>query len=150
MPGLTAWEFLQASEPAELEVFPFLPDIYDVIRGEKSEAINFEGKAPKEIKKATDFIHRSYEEVRLSSLAGVLSELGMETVYSVTEDGRRCLVAMEDEEAILFSYIAVLPSQDVCLVKVEWDENMVLIPETGEVKDAEVYEKLLGNLDVLE
>ena len=148
-PWYDAWEFLAIELPEDLEVFPYLIRIYDVLRGFRSEKISFEGGGDEEnkmLKRSFDVLTRAFEETRLPALSAVLSQLEIETVISRAEDGSSRLAMLEEQEPVLFSYIDVLPDESICLLKVEWDGNEIFIPEAGGVKEPSVYEKLLDNL----
>ncbi len=149
--GFRGWEFVQADPPGDLEVFPFLIRIYDALRGINSETISSEGDENREVAdKAAGNLPRAIEDIRLTALSEILTELGLESAFSRDEEGRSALVVMEEEEPVLFSYIAVLPSEDISLLKVEWDGNEVMIPEKNVTGDPQAYERILGNLDALE
>jgi hypothetical protein len=144
-----SWEFIETVLPADLEVFPYLIRIYNVLRGINVEKISFEGEQSG-LDAAAGLVASSMEQTRLTSLSGILSELGLENVYSRTPEGRRCLVAMEEGEEVLFSYMAVLPDEDISLLCIEWDGKEALLPETGAPRDEETYRKVLENLEAFE
>ncbi len=105
---------------------------------------------PSSLDAAAGRVASSMEQTRLTSLSGILSELGLENVYSRTPEGRRCLVAMEEGEEVLFSYMAVLPDEDISLLCIEWDGKEALLPETGAPRDEETYRKVHENLEAFE
>ena len=133
-PGDKVWEFPEVVPPGELKVFPYLIKLYDaILAGEDIQA--------------EETFHRVYEEVRLSSLAAALSSLGVVTAVSETGSGRKCLVMIEDEEEVLFSYWPVMPSKDICLLVVEGGGKRSYIPEMGEVKYPEDYMAIFESLN---
>ncbi len=144
-----AWEFPATDLPEDMEVFPCLPRIYDVLRGYRSEKIALKDDGDEEtikLNQATGVLERVFEETRLPGLSNALSQLGIDTVISRAEDGKSRLVALEEQVPVLFSYIDVLPEEAICLLEVRWEGNRIMIPEAGGVKEPDYYEKLIESL----
>ena len=146
--GYEAWEFPDTVLPHELKAFPFLIDIFEEIRGDGIDKLDFDGTDLENwMGNAVDMAYFGQEETRLPGLSQALSKLGRESIYSFMEDGRSCLSVTDGEGEILFSYMAILPEEDICLLRVDYKGKQILLPEMSGLRDAGTYEKILKNLD---
>ena len=148
-PGEEAFEFPALDSPENLETFPYLLRIYDLLNGDRGERIVLEDDGDEEsrlLNKAPEIFSRTFNETRLPALSEALSLLGFESVISTGEDGTSHLVMLEELEPVLFTYIVALPDQGISLLEVQYGGKEIFIPEEGGVKEPEVYQKLLENL----
>ena len=139
-PGKWRWEFPAYDLPEKLPFFGRLPILYDRIRfGEPTPEDDTRSEAEK-------ILPRVYAITRLPAFGEVLSELGMETVRSTDEDGTSCLVAVEGDVFIRFSYEDSIPELELTVLRIRTDEVDLRIPEYGNIRGGEEYRKLLGEL----
>ena len=139
-PGKWRWEFPAEELPENLPFFGRLPLLYDRIR--------FGQPAPEQDNRqeAEKLIAQTYALTRLPALKEVLSDLGMETVSSVDEDGIPCLVAVEGDVFIRFSYEDSIPELELTVLRIRADETDLRIPEYGNIREAEDYKQFLEAL----
>ena len=139
-PGKWRWEFPAEELLEELPFFGWLPLFYDRIR--------FGEPTPEQDKRreAEKLLAQTYALTRLPTLKEVLSDLGMETASSVDEDGIPCLVAVERDAFIRFSYEDSIPELELTILRIRADETDLRIPEYGNIREAEDYQQFLEAL----
>ena len=129
-PGFYKWSFPSTDLPEELELFPALIMLYERLRN-----VDYT---------STDPVSTAYELSRLPALGEVLLSLGLTLARTVDEENRPCLVTVENNEIIRFSYGCTIPERMLTVLFIETKEGVCMIPEFSNVAEPEVYKRLLG------